>query len=446
MYIETKDSKQENEVKLCIEKNRNKYTKTRNTEYTVENLNALFIKLQNEENPYDNETLQEIKDFAKHHILISPDNFEYLVMLASSVKKYDLVKEIIEIIVIYSEIENNKWFCSVVPPNLLERISMFLPHSAIFTIFDYYFIRKPVEASELLIQMNIIDKILENLHKFEAIVLYSDMLQNEITKEICEQHYACVVTEVIQNFIDTKDSDIIHALCRLVINEECVQCIMQASNFFTIFEHKYNHYTLIELMDFIDFLCQPDKSVALMIAKSPIWEFINNALEKNEKIKKSPKRKLDFDKKFLRFLYYISGTREGIIFLYENNVHSTLFEKIKNTEFQNFDSSIKIICQMGTINDINIVTDIVDRGLIDILSQSITCLCKNAKRAAIDCISNIQAIGEINENLDLQSFIFDNEDLMEAVNQMIYSKDQFISDLSRALCMRFKGWGIDDNL
>lgn len=415
------------------------------SELTIDDLNSLFLQLQDEENQFNDEILDQIKRCARKKILISSEQFEYLVCIATSGQKYKDVKEIIKVIKIYTSIEDDQWFLSVVPSNLIERLSIFLPHSQIFEIYQYCLLRNPDETSAILTQMNIIEYILDNLDRSESILLYSTIFQNEIMKPTYAQYFRQIVSDILNNFNETDNSDFIKYLNYLIIDNETTQEIIQNPSFFSIFTHnKYNHYLSIHMMHLICSLCEPDKSIALMFVNSPVWEFVNKVKEKNDTMKNTSNKKLEFNQYFLRFLYYIGETNNGKLFLFENNVHLYLFERMKDEKFQTFDKSVRIICQIGLINDINIVTELIKNGLIDILKESILCLTLDSKRAAIDCLSNIQSIGEINDIYDLQSIIFDNEELMESVDQMRYSEDDFISDLSRALYMRYSGWGIEN--
>ena len=173
------------------------------SELTIDDLNSLFLQLQDEENQFNDEILDQIKRCARKKILISSEQFEYLVCIATSGQKYKDVKEIIKVIKIYTSIEDDQWFLSVVPSNLIERLSIFLPHSQIFEIYQYCLLRNPDETSAILTQMNIIEYILDNLDRSESILLYSTIFQNEIMKPTYAQYFRQIVSDILNNFNET---------------------------------------------------------------------------------------------------------------------------------------------------------------------------------------------------------------------------------------------------
>lgn len=324
--------------------------------------------------------------------------------------------------------------------SFLQQIFGYLPHNCIFQIYRYCVLADPDNTPVILTKMNIIEPILKGLKHDESILLYSKLLENQNTSSIYIEYYPQIISGAFEKFILNLDESIIDALSSLIINDECVQLVIQDQNFPIIFTRKkYTHYLRISLMRFINLLCEYNKSVALEFASSPIWDFAMNSFEHNNSMK-SQKKKIEFNHEFFLFLYNVAESNEGKILLFENDIHLNLFELIKDGEFNNVNDSIKVICQIGLIDNIDVATQLVENGLIDIIAETILSLKLNAQRAAIDCISNIQKIGETNNINALSDIIFENGELMDAVDKLKESDDTFIYQNSLALEMRCSNW------
>lgn len=419
---------------------------------TCEQFNSYFAQLQSSENWLNSKIISKIYKYAKkEEILISREQFELLFNIAISIRNFKQAKEIIEIIDYYSSLKTKNWFKSVMPSNFIEQISIFLPHNTIFNIYRNCLLDDPANTLLKLNQLNITEIILKNLKKYESLRLYAELLNNDSMNPFLEQFLPQVVSETIQNYNKKRYIEFLKGLKKIINNKNpskfmaYVQLTIQDQNFFSIFLHKhYRHYDRIKILKFINSLCAPDKTVALLFAKSQIWSFVNDSFNVNNSLSVKEKKKMQLNNEFFNFIYNIGETINGKIFLFQNNVHMILFDMIRSNQFHVVNESIKVICQIGLLDNIDVAIQLVQNGLIDILTETITTLDISGQRSAIDCISKIEELGETNNNDNLVNAIYDNSDLMDAIEVLNESDDQLIYDMSKAFLLRYAQW-IQDN-
>ena len=106
---------------------------------------------------------------------------------------------------------------------------------------------------------------------------------------------------------------------------------------------------------------------------------------------------------------------------------------MENDQYRVINGCIQILCHISLLNDVNIIEDYVQRGLINYISEFISCLDLFGKRIVINCLINLTNIGLIN-NIDyLQSDIFDNHDLMDLIESLQTSDNETLCELSKIL-------------
>ena len=420
---------------------------------TFEQFQEYFELLKQDKTNWTINILKIIYSAAKYQqYKVNSEQFCLILYIAENTKK-KLVKQALEIIFIYSPYKRKcEWFFSIIPPNFFERIYSFLPREVAFSILLQCVKYGPSWVTEKLTSMNIIEPIMETIQASsyssksliadeQSLYLFSSLLK------IFPQHYESFLNSVVQYLLTDPKSYKIDLIIKIIeINSNYVPPFVQNPLFMQMFTPKQcRNKRRYKLIDLLNSIMKIDTSLGLQFASTSIWDFVNDSFcigTKGDPPKKERNsgRHRRHQKRLLKsvfdFLFYVGWTPDGKLFLFSQNVHNLMFQLIETGSFNIVDGAIKVLCQIAQSDAQNILDDLLSKGLIDVISVSLTSLSDKSCLSALDCLLNIERFGELNNSMDYISAVYSNPDLVSDLLSIKDLDNDAASQLAMSLIAR----------
>ncbi|OHT13148.1 hypothetical protein TRFO_16811 [Tritrichomonas foetus] len=391
----------------------------------------------------------------KESIKVTKEQFSLLLSIAQNSRRRTM-QTALSIIYCYSKYPTD-YFVTICPPDFIDIIWKFLPKCLAFKILRYCVIHIPVLAAAKLTQLNILDVILNTFNQSphtekyllstkDAIRLYISLLKVPQCNEYYEQKLNIFLNELIRNPKKYK----INLLIRLIDQDEkYLNDVIQNPNFFNMFPINGNpNFSLYQsdlklryhLINFVNYIFTVNMDLTIQFLSTPIWQYVSESFQTQIMANRTRDTKNYLLSSIFNFLYLVGESQEGKLFLFSQKVHIQMFQLLNDSSFFILNRALKILCQIGLTDSQEIIISLIQNGLIDSITVSLVSLETRSCRCVIECLTNIERIGEINENIAFVDAIFANADLVEAILALIDSPDEFISTHAAALHARIRSY------
>lgn len=404
---------------------------------SVDEFNQCFNELMNSQSSEKNLSLLcQIYKGAKYGISILKEQFDFLLTISLS-GKLDEIEESLSIIETYSNTNDSKWFLSLLSPEFFSTMYQLINTNRkagyAFSILHNCLIPPNKSIFDILTQMEIMPLILNYSHKYFALLLYSELLYLEFTYKT--ENYLpfldTIVKATITNFQETQNDDYSYLLRKYAeIDSICSQVVVSNPEFINLFSPEQIQTQMLRdsLMKLIITICSRINISDSFIGTNVMQIFLQS-YEYSQNIK-AEKKQRKITSLFLKFFYYLSQTENWKTFILENNICDLIFPYTYNNTYKHINRAIQILCQIGLLNITDVIVNLLQRGFLNIIAEHLINL-KNT--VVIDCLDFLLCVESKRQtkeiNLDFTEFI----DLFEALNNLIESENEVISEKVRIL-------------